>query len=208
MASKESIFNLALGALMLSRHIADATTDRSNEASVLNTHYDTALKLTLGDLNLDSMSEVVVLSLVQELVDDGPYEVWRYAYAYPSNCARLRGLYSGQKVDSRYSEIQKRLGRYDGQKVIFSNEAQARAQVIFTNIDPDEFSSEVELAIAYRLAFLSAPLITGKGAAKLREDIRVLYAVAKAEAQGQDQQESGNIRDDEMDSNFVLARLS
>lgn len=203
MYSKAKIYNLALGALLLQRQIIDVDTDKSNEAKVLNTHWETALYSTLEDLNLDSMSETVTL----ELVEEEPNDLWKYAYKYPSNCAFLRRLVSCTDIDTRDTQIRKRVGRHEGQKVIFTDEPQAKAEIIPKDIDLDSIESNTAMAIAYKLAMLSAPLATGKGAQRLIESIMQRYAIHKAEAQERDKLENENFEDPRVESDFVRARM-
>ena len=64
------------------------------------------------------------------------------------------------------------------------------------------------MAIAYKLALLSAPLLVGKGAKTLRKEISENYIIAKGEAQETDSLENFNYESDWERSEFVEARLS
>ena len=203
MYTKAKIFNLALGALLLQKKISDPETDTSNENKVLGTHYDVAFQSTLEDLDLDSTSTEEVLALVAT----DPNTLWLYAYLYPANCAFFRRIQSVSEVDNRTTHISKRVSMYQGQKVIFTNEEDAIAEFIPHDISLTHLSANVGLAIAYRLAFLSSPLIVGKGALKLRESIKQDYLLAKGEAQEKDKRENFSFNDESIDSEFVEARL-
>ncbi len=204
MYTKESIYNLALGALLLQRQITDATTDRSNECKVLNAHYDTAFRATLEDLDLDSTSSQVTLALLD--TDNDDYPNWRYIYEYPATCAFFRRIKSSALMDNRTTHIAKRVAMFDGDKAIFTNEEDAIAEIIPHDIELDSLSATAGLAIAYRLAILSCPLIVGKGASKLREELEKRYVITKAEAQEQDRRENFNFTDEAVESEFVEAR--
>lgn len=204
MYSKAEIFNLALSALLLSRQIVDTDNDKSNECKVLNTHWKAALGATLQDLDLDSTSTPVTL----EVITTDPNDLWKYAYKYPTNCAHLRRLQSCVDIDNRYTHITKRVAVHAGQKVILTNEDQAIAEIISTDVPLSSLSAQAGLALAYKLAVLSAPLITGKGAAKLRAEIQKEYLLAKAEAQEQDRLENANFTPDDIASEFVAERTS
>jgi hypothetical protein len=201
--SKAKIFNLALGALLLQRRIANTETDTSNENKVLETHYETAFMATLEDLDLDSTSSEVTL----ELVASDPNDRWLYAYKYPLKCAFLRRIVSPVVTDTRATHIDKRVGIHEGQKVIFTNESEAIAEIIMNDVPLSSLSSIASLAIALRLATLAAPLITGKGAEKLIASLEKRYAVTKAEAQDHDRRENMNFLSDEEESEFVAARM-
>lgn len=202
MYTKAQIFNLALGAMLLSRRIINTDTETSNENAVLNTHYDVAFQATLEDLDLDSTSTQATLALLEE----DPTDHWLYAYAYPSDCVFLRRIQSSAKTDCRSTHIEKRTAIHNGAKVIFTDQEDAVVEYISKNIPLSSLSATVGLAIAYRLAMLSAPLVTGKGAAKLVADIQAKYLIAKMEAQEQDRRENFNFEDDDVSSEFVAAR--
>lgn len=201
--TKAKIFNLALGALLLQRQISNTETDPSNEAKTLNTNWDTALSSTLEDLDLDSLSEDVTL----ELVTTNPNDDWLYAYAYPTNCAFFRRIKSCVLTDSRKTQILKRVGLLNGDKVIFTNQVDAVAQIIPNDLDLTLFDANTALAVAFRLAILSSPLVVGKGAQKLREEIEKNYIVAKAKATEKDHRENFNYTQEDVESEFVSARI-
>lgn len=204
MYSKPQIFNLALSNLLLTRSISNAETDASNEAKVLQTHWEPALRSTLADLDLDGTSSQVTL----ELIEENPNDLWLYSYKKPEGCALFRRIVSCVATDNRYTHIPKRLAVKDGRSVIFTNEASAVAEYIPDDVPLTALNASAGLALAARLAELSAPLIVGKGALKLREDIRSQYVVHKAEAQELDKLESFSFNDEMIDSEFVAARMS
>lgn len=208
--TKAQIFNLALGALLLERQITNTETDRSNECAVLNTHYATALGQTLEDMDLDSTSTQAVLAVAHDFTEDEDPDItlWDYAYTYPSDCVHFRRIQSEVVTDNRYTHIKKRTQIYGGVKVILSNEIDAIAEYITNEVPLSSLNSHAGIAIAYRLALLSAPLIVGKGAKALRDDIDKKYIVAKAEAQEQDKNENMAFEEEEITSEFVAERLS
>jgi hypothetical protein len=81
-----------------------------------------------------------------------------YAYAYPDRlCFTFRRVLpeqGGQVVDNRDSHIPKRVQMYEGEKVIFTNEVDAYAEVIESDIDITTLSSSAGYAIALKLAVL------------------------------------------------------
>lgn len=202
--NKTEIYNIAFSALLLVRRIANADTDTTNETKVLNTFWNIALESTLQDLDLDKLSQPITLELLANLTT-GP---WLYVYKYPTNCAFLRRLESGQITDIRSTHIPKRTALYNGQGAIFTNEVEAIAECIPLSVPLTAFNSMATLAVAYRLASLSAPLIVGKGAKKLRETIEAYYIFAKTEAQETDKRENFNFQPDHVTSEWVYARLS
>lgn len=201
--TKAEIYNLTLSALLLARQVVNVETDKSTEVNVLNTHWETALKSTLKDLDLDSLSTPITLELIEEL-DEGP---WTYVYKYPTNCALLRRIESGYLTDNSRTHISKRVGLHEGKKVIFTNEADAVAECIPNDVPLSALSPMAAMAVAYKLAMLSTPLVVGKGSRTLKEDIKKDYLIAKAEAQEDDALENFNYEGDDVRSEFVTARL-
>ncbi len=110
-------------------------------------------------------------------------------------------------IDNRSTHIAKRVGIFEGQKVIFCNEVDAVAEMIPYDVPLSALSANAGLAVAYRLAIMSAPLATGKGAQKLISDIEKKYITAKAEAQAQDERENFVFVDERISSEFVESRL-
>lgn len=204
MYSKVQIFNLALGALLLNKRIADVDTDTSVENRTLNIYYDVALRSTIEDLDLDATSTQKQL----ELVDTDPNNLWKYAYKYPANCSFFRRIQSTVTKDTRTTQIPRRIANHNGVKVIFTNEFDAIGEFVPFDINLNLLSSSAGLAAAYRLAMFASPLIAGKGAEKLRQGIEKSYLLAKAEAQEHDRLENANFETDNEMSEFVEARTS
>lgn len=205
--TKPNIYNLALSALLLSREVTDTTTDQSNEVRVLNTNWNVAFESTLEDLDLDSHSSIVTLELTEDIRSNTDYP-WYYVYKYPSSCIKFRRIVSGNLKDDRDTLIDKATMMYGDQKSIFTDEVSAKAEIISKNISLTTLTGMQALAIAYKLAYLSAPLITGKGAKSLMERIEAAYTVYKTEAQSQDVEENFRYKADYEDSEWVKERLS
>jgi antitoxin (DNA-binding transcriptional repressor) of toxin-antitoxin stability system len=203
--SKLTIYNLALSSLLLAKQVTEIETDTSNEVKVLNLHWDVALESTLKDLDLDSLSTRVTLELIEELPND---KFWNYVYAYPDNCALLRRLDSGALTDTNASLIDKHVRVLDGEKVIYTNDTNSVAEIIPLDLPISAVPGMACMAIAYKLAYLSAPLITGKGAQKLRDELMKQYVIAKNEAQEDDVKENATYQSDESVSEWVATRIS
>jgi hypothetical protein len=204
--SKAKIFNLALSALLLQRRTVDPDTDQSNEVKVLLTHYDVALESTLEDCDLDSTAVEGILALVEA----DPNDQWDYAYAYPSDCLFFRRIQPDDRtvVDDRSTHQPKLVRIHNGQKVIFTDKEEAIGEWISSSVPISSFSANLGLALAYKLAMLSAPLIVGKGAKSLTDSIERKYITAKAEAQEKDRRESFSYVDEIFESEFVRARTT
>jgi hypothetical protein len=209
MYTKAQIFNLALGALLLQRRITDTETDNTNECRVLNTHWDAAFALALQEMDLDSTSTQVTLELLEDMSEStDPTKQWNYGYQYPTDCMFLRRIQSTAIIDDRYSHIPKRVMIYMGERMIMTNQVEAVAEYISNEIEIDHLSAPAGMAVAYKLASMSAPLVVGKGSAKLIESIEKKYVISKAEAQALDQRENFNFVDPSTESEFVRERTS
>ncbi len=204
MYTKAQIYNLALGLLLLARRITDTTTDPSNECRVLNTHWDAAWAMALEDMDLDSTSTQVTLALVEE----DPNDMWTFAYTYPTDCAFLRRIVSTERIDNRTTRIPLAVRIHEGAKVILTNEEDAIAEIIDKSLDPSILNASAGMAVAAMLAKMSAPLITGKGAAKLVKDLEEKYNTFKTEAQETDARENFNFTDERLSSEWVEERTS
>ena len=205
--TKPQIYNLAFGALLLSRQTTDPSTDPSNEVSVLNTHYQTAFDGALEDMDLDSTSTRATLALA--VSEPMPY--WSYGYTYPSDCVALRRLEPASActpIDNKRSHVPKLVRIVSGDKLIVTNEADAIAEYISNSVPLSTLAPHAGLAIAYYLAWLAAPLIAGKGSRTLRNDVWEKYVLAKAQAQDQDRRENANFYADGVDSEFVNVRIT
>ena len=204
--SQAQIYNLALSALLLAKEVSNVDTDTSNEVRILNTHWDIAYESTLQDLDLDSLSQPVTLELIENLTGDVD-ELWAYVYKYPSKCTFLRRLVSSAVTDTRSTHISKRTAIRNGVKVIYTDEVEAVGECITNDIPITALSPMAAMAIAYSLASLSAPLIVGKGANRLRTSLQDSYVIFKHEAQEYDSRENFNYETDDQRSELVAARL-
>lgn len=206
MYSKVEIFNLALSALLLNKEkeLVDVETDKSNEARVLRLHYNAALNKTLQDLDLNRTRRTVTL----ELVEEDPNDLWCYAYKYPNNCAFLRRIVSSVRKDSAETHIDREIQNLNGISVILTDETDASAEIIPNDINLSALNASAGMALAYQLAFMCAPLLTGKGAKELRKEIWSYYQIFKTEAQEHDSLENSNPDDPTEESEFVKARMS
>lgn len=203
MYSKTQIFNLALNALLLSRQVIDADTDRSNEAARLRTVWTVALNSALAEMKLAETKEAVTL----ELIEENPNDLWNYVYRYPSHCVTFLRIRSELVRDRRATHIRRQIGRYDGEKAVFTDAPNAVAEIITNDIDLSQLSVYAGTAIAMSLAYHASTLIVGKGAATLKRSISDEYIRNVALAQGFDARENEEITADVEESGWAAARV-
>lgn len=203
-SSKAKIANIAANALLLEKRIVDLDTDDSNVAVILRSNFEQALFMTLEDLDLDSTVE----QADAELIEEEPNELWLFSYKYPANCAFLRRLQSSTTFDTRNTLIDKAIRINDGRKCIFTNEQDAILEFIPKDIPLETLNASTVMCVGINLARISSPLIVGKGAAKLKDELRKEYLLWKAEAQETDRLENRSVITDAEESEFVAARTS
>jgi len=204
MYTKAKIFNLALGALLSNKQVSNTETDTTTENQVLNVHYDSALRSTLQDLDLDS----TCIQKNLELISTDPNDLWLFAYKYPSNCSFFRRIQSVALKDNRTTHIPRRIVNHNNIKAIYTNESDAIGEFIPHDLSLNVLSASAGLAVAYKLASLCSALVTGKAAVALRKQIMESYVLAKIEAQEQDRLENMSFDEDEVVSELVEARTS
>jgi hypothetical protein len=207
MYDKTGIFNLALSALFLQKKISDSETDVSKETLVLRSHWDAAWNIGLQELDTDSIA--VTESL--ELLATAPDSNWDYAYKYPNNCAFLRRVVpelGGEVTDDTLSVIDRKITRYSGNKAIFTNEINAKAEYIPNDINPDDLNAEEALFIAYKLARMCLPLIIGKDSDNVAKLLEARYEQAHLDARAKSGKETSIYIEDWQRSEFVKHRLS
>lgn len=204
MYEKSDIYNLTLAHLLLIKRVLDVDSDTSKEVQVLNSVYDTAFLKTLEELDLDSTSTQIQL----ELIATDPNDLWSFAYKYPSKCLRFRRIQSSVRRDTRDTQIPKSIKIFNGKKAIFTDQESAIGEFITTDTSLSVLSASAGLAMSYKLAILSAPLIAPKMAITLIKQIKDLYLVAKEDARVLEYEEGHTFETDEELSEFVVARTT
>lgn len=207
MYSKTQIFNLALSALFLQKTVSDSETDTSKEATILRSHWDAAWNIGLQELDTDSIAVTESLELLAEAPDSN----WDYVYKYPNNCAFLRRIVpelGGQVTDDTIDAIDRKISRYSGNKAIFTNEINAKAEYIPNDISPDDLNAEEALFIAYKLARLCLPLIIGKDSDNVAKLLESRYEQAHLDARAKSAKETSIYQEEWQRSEFVKHRLS
>lgn len=203
MYTKSKLFNIALNMMLLQKEITNADTDQTKEAKVLRLNWEPALYSALADMDLDRTMTTAEL----ELLENDPNDLWDYAYKYPSNCARLRRIITDAVKDDESTRVQLKTGTVGTNTVIFTNEYQASVEYIPNDLPLSALNPHAGLAVAARLAYLSAPLIIGKEARNIRKQCSDDYVLFKIEAQELDRSENLTFDSPALQSAFVRARL-
>lgn len=198
MYNKTRSFNLTLNALGLTKRISSADSDESTEAANLRDTWDIAVESFLEEVNISECNEIITLTLVAGGGDDDPpNDHWDYAYAYPNGAALVRRVISDFRIDNNETRIEFIKGIHNGEAVIFTDRADAEAEVAKdTNIFIG-LSANSALALAYKHACISSALIqTSQDPSKLEAALFAKYDRFKALAQNKGNTESHVYQDD------------
>lgn len=173
MASKVDICNQALA--NLGKAPIAALDGSSESARQCDRFYDRALKTTLRDFPWQFARKQVSLALLSSTVDG-----WTYLYAYPSNCVKVRRIYSADNYD-QFEPDSFELFNVDGSLAIACEVIDAKAEYTAAITDTTIFDPAFEGALVYALAAeLAVPL---SGDLKRRQMLLSLYASALPMAQ-------------------------
>lgn len=203
MVDKTLIFNIALDALALNYSTNNPDVDTNINVRRLRIFYPLALSATLADMDLNNTSTRQALELYANVT----HPHYRYVYKKPSNCAKFRRIVSPTPIDNRETRIPAKTEVINGIDVICTNEPEAWAEMIPTDVNLSALSPSAALALGHNLAILASSLNTGKGAATLKQSIRQAYMLYVAEAQENDANENVDTTPAEFESEFIQARL-
>ena len=180
MATKTEIANLALSNLGVGREIANIETENSQEANACRRFYDQARETTLRDFNWPFATKEVALGLVAS----NPTEEWTYSYRYPSDCLKLRRIFSGLRNDTRQSRVPYKIVRDDTGKLIYTDQISASMEYTINETDASRFDQDFVMALSFRLAAYMAPRLTSGDPFKMGERAYKLYVyeITKAQA--------------------------
>ena len=200
--SKTEIANLAFS-FIAAKEIGNLDSEASAEAEACRRHYDNALRRVLRAYPWSFANQSVTLGLVHDFDDDEDAE-WSYSYRYPADCLRLLRIHSGQRTDSRDTRIAYKIGRDDDGLLIYTDEEDAIVEYTYLEENAARFPDDFIEALAYRLASLIVPRLTGGDPWKLQDRMKKEYleALQNAQATGANEEQA----DEEPDSEFQRAR--
>jgi|VirMetMinimDraft_7_1064189.scaffolds.fasta_scaffold00089_49 hypothetical protein len=166
------IANLALG--LIGQDAIVSFGERTKQANAVRRYYSIALRAALR-----SVDWPFARTYVQAVPSNGPAVMtgWRYAYAYPDNCAAVRGF--AKRYPTDYDARFQVAGRF----ILCNKPLQT---LIYTrwDVDPAAYDSEFTALLAHELAAMIALPVTGKNdaAVYLRGVAKALRDKARADA--------------------------
>lgn len=198
--SETEIANFALAHLGVSKPITNIVTERSKEAMACKLFYDISRNEMMREFPWPFSTRFVDLALV----GTAPTTEWGYSYRYPSDCACLRRIMSGNRNDSVDSRIPYRLGNDTNGELIFTDMADASVEYTHNITDPLLFSADFIAALSLRLAAYIAPQLTSGDPFKIgpRAERFYMLSIAKAQSSAVNEEQ----RDRTPESEFILGR--
>lgn len=175
------MWNLALGQLAIGTEVQDENENSAN-ANACRRFYPQARDRTLEDFAWPFAGVTVPLALVATT----PTPEWQFAYRYPSDCLTARAIKSATwdlRNPGPGQIIPYQLGA-DAQGTLIYCDLES-ASLLYTQAitDVTRYSASFTDAVAFRLAFLVAPRLTGGDPMKLGIRAQGLYQQAIGDAQ-------------------------
>lgn len=178
-ASEVTIANMALSFLGHGRAIASLT-ERSAEAIAANEFYEQARDETLEARDWAWATKVAALSLVEELEsDDVLADLGSFTYQYPADCAKMRRILSGSRVDNQSTGVPLRFVYATTGRYIVTDMEEAVAEYTKRVEDVGFWPKAFRRAVAYSLAGYIAPRLA---MAPLMPQMRALYEAELSKA--------------------------
>lgn len=175
------IWNLALGALANGSEV-QSESDNSANANACRRFYPQALGRVLEDFPWPFAKTIATLGLVET----DPTPEWGFSYRYPSDCVTARRIVSA--TDSLRNPgpaqiIPYQIGRDTTGPLIYCDLEDASLEYTSNGVDVTQFSASFTDAVAYRLASIIAPRVTGGDPSNLAAKAYQLYLAACSAAQ-------------------------
>jgi hypothetical protein len=181
MASRVAIYNMALSRLGTRARVADPDED-SVEAQNLSVWFDAARDSALRAHDWNFARRYLVLA---ENGSVTPPSVWGYAYSFPNDCIRFRGILPDMRPAVRFEVASALDGGSNRVKVIFSNAAQAEGWYTARIEDTELWDAGFTAAMAAVLAaHVALPITQNESIAKAKqaEAQQALMEAAAADA--------------------------
>lgn len=204
MASNTNTANLALGHLGVGTEIANLTTESSEEAIALRRFEDVAIRTTLRDFNWGFAKAYFKLGEVEEFSTTSNEREWGYSYRYPSDCIKLRKIFSGNRDDTHQSRVRYEIGGDDTARLIYTDDSAPIA--IYTKavtnyaLFPDDFI----MALSIRWALYLPKRLMAGDPFKVTNDLFQMYRIELGNARKNDTDEQSFASPPE--SEFMRAR--
>lgn len=204
MATKTEIANLAIGHLGYEKEIANVESEDSQYAIALRRYHDLALEQTLRDYDWSFATRYADLALVEEFDEDSAVQEWIYSYRYPTDCLKIRKIYSGLRNDNLQSKVRYTINGDDTGRLVYTDEQ--NAIIVYTkNIKTySQFPPDFLMAFSYKWALYLPNKLLGGDPFKLKNEIFLMYDRQLKNARMNDRSEQSY--DEPVESEFIRAR--
>lgn len=162
---------MALSHLGVGYQISNLETERSEEANAIKSFYNTAREFIQSNFPWPFLTKSELLALVEE----DPTDEWNYSYRYPSDCLKVRRIFSPIRNDYRQSRVPYLMYRDDTGKLIYTDQEDARIEYSAELTEEEKWPADFILAFSAILAFYVAPRLTKGDPFKMRKDMLELY---------------------------------
>lgn len=188
MASQGDICNMAIGHLGVQTTIENLETEKSAEARICRTFFDTVRDDLLREANWPFAKHIAA----GQLIATQPNTVWRFAYRYPVDCINMRRIVVPSGVYTN-SPIPYEMGQDSGGELILTNEETAFFEYTRRVEEAERYPADFVMAFTYKLAGAIAPALTSGDPFKLRDaaEQRYLRMISKAKAQAKNEEQVG-----------------
>jgi len=198
--SQVDIVNKALVYLGISEGISSMS-ESTTKAQTASLIYDSTLDEVLREHAWGFANVVTTLALLADEVAAGGG--WGYLYAYPSQCVRIRRLYSETaSTHPTGVEFEEMLSPTTGSRAVAANITPAYASYTYRVKDPNGYDPKFIEVLSLKLAAVLAPTLTGVN----RDDILNKYLLSISEAKRQDSNERKVDRTIDEVSTYISAR--
>tara|TARA_R110000824_G_scaffold122685_3_gene280040 strand:- start:17980 stop:18579 length:600 start_codon:yes stop_codon:yes gene_type:complete len=199
MATKTSIYNMALTHVGAKQLISNLDTDTGTEAKAGRVFWDLALEFVLSDVDWGFARTRVTLAL---LAETAPVD-WTYVYTYPNDCVKAREIFDGARRTRRLRiPFEVSLNADGTLKTIMADQEDAKLRYTRNITDPNLFPPSFSVLMSYYMAYLIAYPLTKK--ASIRDNQLKDYKAHKLSA------EVANAEEEEWDENpegeFIAGR--
>ncbi len=181
MTSRVAIYNMALSRLGTRARVADPD-EESVEAQNLSVWFDQARDSALRAHDWNFARRYLTLA---ENGDVARPSIWAYAYSWPADCLRFRGILPDMRPPVRFEVASALDGSSNRVKVIFSNAAQAGGWYTARIEDTELWDAGFTAAMAAVLAaHVALPITQNESIAKAKqaEARQALMEAAAADA--------------------------
>lgn len=181
MADLLAMYNVALRAVANGVEVQNEN-ENSAAANACRRMYPTARDQVLGDFPWPFATITAALGLVATR----PNPNWLYSYRYPADCVKAQAIASVTWMTRNPGSgqiIPYAIGADTEGSLIYCDLVNASLTYTQRITEPGRFSSSLARAVAFQLAYLIAPSVTGGDPSRLGDRAYQLYLSAVSQAQ-------------------------